>query len=47
MTDKISMIWNGKLSNVILVSDTTGWTFKFYGITFGQLAIGIIQRVKP
>lgn len=37
-------VWGGHLRKVVQMS--TGWTFQFYGITFGQFGIGIILRQK-
>jgi hypothetical protein len=40
------IIFGESLSKLILMTDATGWTYYFWGFTFGQNAIGFIKRHK-
>lgn len=42
----ISILWEVDLSSVVKLSIDNGWKFSFYGVTFGQIAFGLVRRHK-
>lgn len=44
--EEMSFHWKASLSKVIFMTDTSGWTYYFYGICFCQHGIGFIKRVR-
>lgn len=37
-------VWRGNVA--MLIEYSPGWTYRFYGLTFGQSGLGILRRVR-